>query len=128
VSAPILAGVFAGGGAGALCRYWIGRFIGERYGGSFPVGTVAINVSGCFLLGLFATLVARHGGSGAATAVLMTGFLGGYTTFSTYALEAVVLYMDGARRLAAVSICAPILLGLLAASLGALLGQTAYGV
>src|SRR5579872_1613228 len=93
--------VFIGGGAGAACRYGAGRFVGARYGGAFPLGTFLINVTGCFGLGFLATvLAAAHRDITVPAALLSTGFLGGYTTFSTYTLESILLYNDGSRRLA----------------------------
>jgi CrcB protein len=116
--------VFIGGGAGATCRYGLGRSIGERYDGAFPLGTFVINVTGCFALGLLASVIIRAGQqSSLLTALIATGFLGGYTTFSTYALEGVILYADGSRRIALLSLLAPVVLGLLAAGLGATLGK-----
>jgi len=119
--------IFVGGGAGATGRYVFGRFVGQRYGGAFPLGTFLINVSGCFALGLLATIIAGSAHAGSLNALLATGFLGGYTTFSTYALEGVVLFLDGGRRPAVVSLVAPIVLGLTAAGLGGLLGHNLRG-
>ena len=120
MSAPLLLAVFGGGGTGAVCRYGVGRFVGERYGGAFPLGTCLINVTGCFALGLLAmALSAAHHDAALPTALLATGFLGGYTTFSTYALEGLLLYNDGSRRLAVAGLLGPVVAGLLAAALGA---------
>ena len=120
MTAPILGAVFVGGGCGAACRYGISRLAAARYGGAFPLATMLINVSGCFALGFVASLLAGlHQDTAVPTALLATGFLGGYTTFSTYALEGVVLYLDGSRRVALASIVGPVVAGMIAAAAGA---------
>ena len=115
-----LLAVFVGGGAGAVCRYSVGRFVGARYGGAFPLGTFLINITGCFALGLLASLlVATHRDVTLLPALLATGFLGGYTTFSTYAVEGVVLYNGRSERLALSYLLGSVVAGLLAAAAGA---------
>ncbi|MGH2391022.1 MAG: fluoride efflux transporter CrcB [Chloroflexota bacterium] len=118
---PLLLGAtFLGGGTGAACRYGVGRLVGSRYGGEFPLGTFLINVSGCFALGLLASLLAHaHQDVALPTALLATGFLGGYTTFSTFVLEGVVLFSDESERHAILSLVASVAGGLCAAALGA---------
>ncbi|MCL4543899.1 MAG: fluoride efflux transporter CrcB [Chloroflexi bacterium] len=119
-----LLAVFIGGGAGSTVRHLIGRFIGERYGGDFPLGTYLINVSGCFALGLLATMLTTGMAHAALLlALLGTGFMGGYTTFSTYALEGVLLYLDGSHRVAILSLVGSVAAGLLAAAAGAGVAQ-----
>lgn len=71
------------GASGALARYLLGRFIAERVGSQFPLGTLLINVTGAFAIGIFAALVGHKLMSPAFQSILSTGFLGGYTTFST---------------------------------------------
>ena len=104
--------VAAFGAAGALARYGIASAVGER---SFPIGTLAINVAGSFLLGLLI-------GSGASSTVriaLGVGFLGAFTTFSTFAVEA-----DGLERSSAVLYVAlSVGLGIAAAALGRTLAR-----
>ena len=124
MTAGELPAIFLGGGLGASCRYALGRFIGERYDGAFPLGTFIINVTGCFTLGLLATRIAlSHRDAALLTALLATGFLGAYTTFSTYALEGVLLFLEGGRRLAALTLVGSVGAGMLAAALGAALGR-----
>ena len=93
VARPVLARmllVMMGGALGALTRYgtglWAGRYIGAR----FPWGTLMVNLTGCFLIGVCFALVERSSLlSPSARLFFMTGFLGALTTFSTYALETV---------------------------------------
>ena len=75
-----------GGGLGSLLRWWVGRAVGERWRGDFPLGTFLINISGAFPMGYPSVLFAvdwhtRHGT--ALTALCLTGIIGGYTTFSS---------------------------------------------
>src|SRR5262245_1088623 len=87
--------VFVGGASGSAIRWLVGLGINERYKGGFPLGTFAINVTGAFLIGFLSALFSvdwkdRYGSN--LTAFVLTGILGGYTTFSSYQLEAVNLY------------------------------------
>jgi CrcB protein len=85
-----------GGGIGAICRYLVGRELTERVGGVVPWGTFAVNVTGALLIGvLFALLTERGIGHDHLRLLLVVGLLGGYTTFSSYALEAVNLFESG---------------------------------
>jgi len=115
-----------GGGLGSGLRWWVGRVVGERYRGDFPLGTVLINVSGTFLMGYLSVLfgVDWHDryGHGLVTFVLI-GVLGGYTTFSSMQLDAVKL--SGKRRggLSMSYLVLSVAAGLLAAVLGAALAR-----
>ena len=118
-----LALVFVGGAGGSAIRWLVGIGVGERYKGiTFPLGTLLINVSGAFLMGLLSTLFNvdwkdRYGSN--LTALVLTGVLGGYTTFSTYQLDTANLYNKGARGWALYWI-GSVAAGLIAASLGAM--------
>lgn len=110
------------GAMGALMRYVLGRFVAERTGSPFPFGTLLINVSGAFLMGLIFVAASRHLISSPMQAILATGFLGGYTTFSTMSWEGVQL-MHGSRWTSILYLGGTVALGLLAVVLGASLGR-----
>jgi fluoride exporter len=110
------------GSIGAGARYLLGRFIAERAGAEFPFGTLLINVTGAFVIGLLFALTARKLLSPAWQSVLATGFLGGYTTFSTMSWEGVQLARGGSSHLSLLYFGGNLLLGLLAALLGLALG------
>ncbi len=110
------------GALGALVRYFIGRFFAERVSSQFPLGTLIINVSGAFLIGLLAGLVSHKVFSVYVQVVVATGFLGGYTTFSTMQWESVQLIRSGATSQAARYLIGTFALGLLVAAGGWMLG------
>ncbi len=118
-----LAGIGLAGSLGALARYLLGRFIAGRAGAEFPFGTLLINVTGAFVIGLLFALTARKLLSPAWQTVLATGFLGGYTTFSTMSWEGVQLARGGSSRLSLLYFGGNLLSGLLAAALGLALGR-----
>ena len=88
-----LAWIAAGGALGALARYGVTAWAVARFGSGFPMGTLTVNVTGSFLLGLAATLLAAKARVPVATRPFFTvGFLGAYTTFSTFAFDTVALW------------------------------------
>lgn len=89
--------VAAGGGLGASLRYLTGIAALRWFGPNFPWGTLVVNVVGSFLMGMVAELIIRRLGVGTDLRLfLMTGLLGGYTTFSAFSLDAVLLFERGA--------------------------------
>jgi fluoride exporter len=89
------------GGIGAALRFVVDSLVARRARRTVPLGTLVINVSGSFLLGLLTALALDHAGLADLKIVLGTGLLGGYTTFSTASVEAVNLSLaDGPRSLA----------------------------
>lgn len=113
------------GGVGAGLRFLVDGFIERRNRLQFPLGTLAINVTGSLLLGLLTGLAVRHGGAGGIRLVLGVGLLGGYTTFSTASIEAVRLALsDGPRQVmrAVAHATGMLVLSLLAAQVGLLAG------
>lgn len=114
------------GALGALARWGIGTWFGQRFP-SFPWGTLAINVSGSFVLGfLFAALIERAAGSQTMRVALTTGLMGAYTTFSTFSLETFRLFEDGATGAALANIGLSLALGLVAVWLGVSLGRAVW--
>jgi fluoride exporter len=115
-----------GGGVGSVFRWWIGRVVGEPYHGDFPLGTLLINISGAFAMGYLSTLFGvdwrdRHGA--AVNSFVLTGVLGGYTTFSTMQLEAARLAGKKREVLATSYLLLSVAAGLLAAGLGVALAR-----
>ena len=114
-----------GGFAGAISRYLVDGFIADRSGGGFPWGTLAVNASGTFLLGLlFAMTTERAILPSEIRGPLMIGYLGAYTTFSTYLLESWRLVEGGAWGMALLNLGGSIAIGLLAVVAGLAIGRT----
>lgn len=115
-----LLAVFAGGGLGSLARYLTGLFFLQRFGPGFPYGTLAINLAGCFLIGIIAELAqTRAFGIGSSTRLfLVVGVLGGFTTFSTFAYDAVTLAGEALSIPAIVYVLASVAGGIIAAFAG----------
>ncbi len=121
---PLLQTCFVGlaGAVGALTRYLLGRYIAERAGAQFPLGTLLINVTGAFVIGLIFSLTTHTLLSPTFQAILATGFLGGYTTFSTMNWEGVQLARGGSTRMSMLYFGGSFALGLCAVSLGLFVG------
>jgi CrcB protein len=107
-----------GAGTGAVLRYVVDSVVAHRTRGSFPWGTLTVNVTGSLLLGLVTGLALHHGLGGRATLVLGTGLTGGYTTMSTWAWEVLALGEEGAVTTAVGFAVASTALGLAAAAGG----------
>lgn len=118
--------IFLGGGTGSVLRWLTGLGAARLFGTGFPAGTLAVNLIGCFVMGLLAKLllVPDSGGTDARF-LLMTGLLGGYTTFSAFALDASQLWMREASGLAFLYIGLSVLGSLAAVALGLWLGGMA---
>lgn len=114
----------AGGGAlGSVARFATARLVAQWFPVGFPWGTLVANIAGCFLMGLLATMLAGRTDSVAWRAFLLTGFLGGYTTFSSFAQETLTLARHGEPTQAAMNIAGTVLATLVAVWLGARLGS-----
>ena len=109
---------------GANCRYWVGGWAAERFGTAFPYGNLIINLSGSFLLGLFMTLVTGRFLVDPQWRIFVTiGFLGSYTTFSSYTYESVNLILSGQVWQGVFNLFGSSFLGGLAVLLGIWLGR-----
>ncbi len=90
--------IFFGGGLGSLARWWASGIIAQRFGETFPWGTLLVNVSGSFVIGLFAALTGPDGrwlAPASFRQFFMLGICGGYTTFSSFSLQTLSLVEDG---------------------------------
>lgn len=111
--------VVAGAVAGAPLRYFLGSRVQEAVGANFPAGTMFVNVTGCFFIGLLATLAEeRDLLSREARLLLITGLLGSYTTFSAFGYETLELLRDNLVLRAMLNVVASCALGVAAAWFG----------
>lgn len=116
--------LFLGGGCGAALRFALAAWVDQRIGPPFPWGTFVVNVAGCFLVGVLATLadeaelIAPH-----ARFFLVAGVLGGFTTFSTFGLETSRLIQEGTAAVAALNVIGSVVAGVLAVVLGSAIAR-----
>ncbi len=116
--------VALGGAVGAVTRYVVDGWVSARTGGEFPFGTLAINLSGSFVIGLlFALAIEGDLLPSSIRGPVMIGFVGAYTTFSTLMLESWRLIEDGAAALALANLAGSTLLGIVAVVAGLTLGR-----
>lgn len=118
MSLGIMAMVAVAGGAGAAARYTLDYFIVQRMRGVLPLGTWTVNITGSLALGLLVGLMLRLEMPPEVKIILGGGFLGAYTTFSTWMYESIRLMEQGSWRLAAVNVLGSLVTGLVAAALG----------
>ncbi len=114
--------VLIGGGAGALARYAGSSFIMHRLGATFPWGTFIVNLTGSFAIGLLMAIFSARFFDPRWRLLLVTGFLGGYTTFSSFEYETYQAMREGARWVALLNVVASVALGYCAVWIGTLLG------
>jgi CrcB protein len=114
-----------GGFLGSVLRYLVSGWVQDWTGrDSFPVGTLAVNVVGCLVIGLLSQLAEARGAFSAEyRALVFVGILGGFTTFSSFGNETLNLWRDGQGSLALVNVAAQLVLGLGAVWLGRVLGH-----
>jgi len=121
--------VAIGGALGSVSRYWLSGFVAARFGETFPWGTLVINVTGSFVIGIFAALAIPEGRMDSqsrlfATQFLMIGVCGGYTTFSSFSLQTLNLLREREWLYAGGNVILSVTLCMIAVWLGYLLGAT----
>jgi len=118
--------IMCGGAFGTAMRFCLSGFLASRYGETFPVGTLVVNISGCFVIGLFNTLTGPDGAilvSSLTRQVVMIGILGGYTTFSSFSLQTLNLLQGGEWFRACMNIFLSVLWCMVGVFLGHLLAS-----
>ncbi len=116
--------VGVGGALGSILRFWLGSYIGSRMGTRFPYGTFVINVTGSFLVGfVFALLTARTQWSPNWRYLIPIGFIGGYTTFSSFEYETLRSIQDGQIGHGLLYVCLSVVVGFIAVWGGVIIGR-----
>ena len=121
--------VAIGGALGSVTRFWVNGLISEKFGATFPWGTLAINVTGSFVIGIIGALAIPEGRMDSssrqfATQFMMIGVCGGYTTFSSFSLQTLNLLRDREWLYAGGNVILSVTLCMIAVWLGWLLGVT----
>ncbi len=117
--------VMLGGAVGTALRFGLSNWFASHYGETFPIGTIVVNVTGCFVIGLFAALTGPDGiflTSPLTRQVVMIGILGGYTTFSSFSLQTLNLARDGQWLYAGLNVNLSVVLCLVGVWIGVALG------
>jgi CrcB protein len=113
-----------GGALGSIARYWVGSTIAGRLGTRFPYGTFVINITACLIIGFSLTYLGKRVGLSPAWRYLVpVGFIGAYSTFSTYEWETLSTLRAGAFAMAGLYAIGSLVLGLVATWCGALLAE-----
>jgi CrcB protein len=119
--------IAVGGAIGSVARFWLSGWIARHFGETFPLGTLLVNVSGSFAIGLFATLTEPEGRwlvGPSMRQFFMIGICGGYTTFSSWSLQTLNLLRDGEWLYAGANVALSVVLCMLAVWFGHLLAIT----
>ena len=117
----ILLAIGTGSFIGGMLRYLLAQFVQARFLSTFPLGTLTVNIIGCFLIGIVLGLTERGNLTEEWRLFLATGLLGGFTTFSAFSIETVGLLRDGQFGYATAYILASVFIGLTASFMGSAL-------
>ena len=116
--------IAVGGALGSMARYWVGSMVASRMGTKFPYGTFVINITACVIIGFSLTLLARRVDINPVWRFLVpVGFIGAYSTFSTYEWETLSTLRSGAFFLASLYAVSSLILGLAAVWAGSMLAE-----
>jgi len=116
--------VAIGGALGSMLRFWVGGFVSEKMGTKFPYGTFLINCTASFLIGFIITLLAeKTHWSPNLRFLIPIGFIGGYSTFSTFEYETFRVVQDGEFLIAFLNIALSVVVGFFAVWLGVIVGR-----
>lgn len=119
--------VALGGAAGSVCRYLVGQWSLRLFGPAFPWGTLIVNVAGSFAIGLLVELVARRlNASTEMRLLIITGFLGGFTTFSAFSLDVISLVERSTTLVGVTYVIASVAVSLAAVFAGLALGRSMF--
>jgi len=115
--------IAVGGAAGALARYQVAAMVQARVAAGFPWGTFVVNMSGCFVMGIAMTLLTERVASAAWRYLIPIGFIGAYTTFSTFEMETFRAMSDRAFAIAAANVVASVVVGYFAVWIGVVVAR-----
>jgi CrcB protein len=116
--------VLVGGGLGAAARYWVSDAVYRWLPANFPFGNLVVNISACFLIGLLMTgMEDRFLVNPSLRVFLAVGILGGYSTFSSFSYETLMLIKDGEPFHAILNVLVSVVIGLLATAAGMIIGN-----
>jgi CrcB protein len=117
--------VAIGGALGSVLRFWVGTHVSNRFGTRFLAGTFVINMTACFLIGFIVTLLAaKTNWSPNWRYLIPIGFIGGYSTFSTFEYETFRVFQEGELLIAGLNVVLSIVVGFVSVWLGVITGRT----